>query len=74
MFVAFLNTTGTSDAAFSTALVLDLRNSTTYAPGEYGLAVPPVGDAHGTSKTVLAELDYEEFDFDIQDGASLFPF
>lgn len=72
---AFLNITNdtsdnfSADSAYSTALVLDLRNSTNYARGTYGLAVPPVGDGHGTSKTVLAVLDYQEFDFAIQDGA-----
>lgn len=69
---AFSNqTSDPSTPGYNTSLILDFTNSTATAgipSGNYGLSVPDLGDAYGTTASVVAKKDYQEFDFQIYEG------
>lgn len=66
---AYINTTSEA-SAFNTSVVLELANTTDVGePGAYGLSVPDLGELYGFSQNVLAVRDYQEFEFEVDDGS-----
>lgn len=71
---AFANQTSEPGTpGYNTSLILDITNSTTTADvpaGNYGLSVPDLGDVYGATASVIAKKDYQEFQFQIDEGMS----
>lgn len=76
-YIAYTNqTTTTTVSGYNTSLVFDLTdtNIAGIPAGLYGLSVPDLGEVYGASASVFAEENYQEFEFDVTDGTSIYQF